>query len=229
MTLVSLGLETPDFPGSIVAKTYGMNADKLSSTVDNTGIYDIMYETLFGVTPEEAASQEKETETNLVSGTPDGDILISGIDGFAGNGSTVFAGAGNDEIDLVFGGGTKNRVDAGSGDDIVYLSNQNRVLGGAGDDKFFATGGENIISGGTGADQFWIVSGEIPEAANTIVDFEIGSDVIGILGSAGLGIDASTLELTEMDGNTKVAFGENTLAMINGVTGLDIDSSVVFA
>ena len=220
---------TPDFPGSIVAKTYGMNADKLPSTVDNTGIYDIMYETLFGVTPQEAASQETETETNLVSGTPDGDILIPGIDGFDGNGSSVFAGAGNDEIDLAFGGGN-NRVDAGSGDDTIYLSQNDRALGGAGDDKFFVgSGSGNIISGGEGADQFWIVSGEIAEAANTIVDFEIGTDVIGILGSAGLGIDASTLELTEMDGNTKVAFGENTLAMLNGVTGLNIDTSVVFA
>ena len=55
-------------------------------------------------------------------------------------------------------------------------------MGGAGDDKFFVgSGGGNIISGGEGADRFWIVSGEIAEAANTIVDFEIGSDVIGIL------------------------------------------------
>ncbi len=165
---------------------------------------------------------------SLASGTAEADILIAGID-FKGNGDTVFAGAGDDEIDLAFGGGSKNRVDAGSGNDVIYLSNQNRVIGGEGDDKFFATGGGNTISGGAGADQFWIVSGEIVESANTIVDFEAGSDVIGILGSAGLGIDASTLELTEMDGSTKVAFGENTLAMINGVTGLDIDSSVVFA
>jgi glycerophosphoryl diester phosphodiesterase len=39
---------TPDFPGSIVAKTYGMNADQLPSTLDNTEIYRLMYQTLFG-------------------------------------------------------------------------------------------------------------------------------------------------------------------------------------
>lgn len=39
---------TPDFPGSIVSKTYGMNADLLDSTIDNTEIYRIMYQTLFG-------------------------------------------------------------------------------------------------------------------------------------------------------------------------------------
>jgi len=41
---------TPDFPGGIVAKTYGMNADLLPSTLDNTEIYKIMYQTLFGPT-----------------------------------------------------------------------------------------------------------------------------------------------------------------------------------
>ncbi|MEM9927226.1 MAG: alkaline phosphatase [Cyanobacteria bacterium P01_D01_bin.50] len=217
---------TPDVPGSIVAKTYGLNADKLPSTVDNTGIYDIMYETLFGMTPDEAASSEK-TETNLISGTPQADTLIAGID-FTGDNNAIFTGAGDDEIDLVYGG-DNNRVDAGSGNDVIYLSNQNRALGGEGDDKFFVSGGGNILSGGEGADQFWIVNGEIPQSGNTIVDFEVDTDVIGILGSASLGIDASTLELTEMDGNTKVAFGDNTLAMVNGVTGLDVDTSVVFA
>ncbi|MGF1534976.1 MAG: alkaline phosphatase [Elainellaceae cyanobacterium] len=39
----------PDFAGSIVSKTFGLNADLLPATVDNTGIYRIMYETLFDV------------------------------------------------------------------------------------------------------------------------------------------------------------------------------------
>ncbi|MEM6400187.1 MAG: esterase-like activity of phytase family protein, partial [Cyanobacteria bacterium P01_D01_bin.116] len=168
-------------------------------------------------------------ESKLVAGSDGEDLFIAG-DNFEGNNNILFAGSGNDEIDLAFGG-INNRVDAGSGDDIIYVGNQNRVLGGEGDDKFFvqSDGGNNILSGGAGADQFWIVSGEIPEAGNTVVDFEIGIDVIGILGSAGLGIDSNTLELNEMDGNTEFAFGGNTLAVINGVTGLDVNTSVEFA
>jgi glycerophosphoryl diester phosphodiesterase len=172
-------------------------------------------------------SEESQEESILVAGSDGEDLFIAG-DNFEGDNNILLAGAGNDEIDLAFGG-SNNRVDAGSGDDIVYLGNQNRVLGGEGDDKFFASGGDNIISGGAGADQFWIVTAEIPESANTIVDFEVGTDVIGILGSAGLGISSNTLELTEMDGNTKIAFGGNTLAMVNGVTGLDVGDSFVFA
>ncbi|MBE9212791.1 alkaline phosphatase [Plectonema cf. radiosum LEGE 06105] len=254
---------TPDFAGSIVSKAHGLNADQLPPTADNTDMYRLMYQTLFGVEPEEVAEQE----SNLVSGTSEDDTLIPGIsENFNGLNNTVFTGAGNDEIDLAFGG-NNNRVNAGSGDDVIYVGNQNRVfggagndefeatdsigenrmsggegndifylgmndraLGGAGDDKFFVqSGGDNILSGGMGADQFWIVSAELPEAANTIIDFEIGTDVIGILGSASLGIDASTLELNVVDGNTEIGFAGNTLAMLNGVTGLDVNTSVVFA
>ncbi|MGF1673973.1 MAG: hypothetical protein ACFCUV_09850 [Rivularia sp. (in: cyanobacteria)] len=259
---------TPDFPGSIVSKTYGMNADKLPSTLDNTEIYELMYETMFGVAPQLVAEQQ---ETELVSGNTDGSPLIATLNGsFDGINDTVFTGAGNDEIDVlstsliagrnrinsgsgddiifisskdnrVFGGAGNDELDAtdsmggnrmsgGEGDDIFYLGMNDRALGGAGDDQFYVqSGGDNILSGGTGADQFWIVSAELPEAANTIIDFEIGTDVIGILGSASLGIDASTLELNVVDGNTEIGFAGQTLAMLNGVTGLDINTSVVFA
>ncbi len=196
---------------------YGFQVPGIEGLIDQVHIAEAQFAAFENDTTSTPDSDSK-TPT-LVSGTPQADTLIGGID-FKGVGNTIFTGAGDDEIDLAFGG-NNNRVDAGSGNDVIYLSNQNRALGGEGDDKFFAHGGNNILSGGKGADQFWIVSGEIPEAANTIVDFEVGIDVIGILGSASLGIDANTLKLTEMDGNTKVAFGDNTLAMINGVTALD--------
>ncbi|MBA4444223.1 calcineurin-like phosphoesterase, partial [Cylindrospermopsis raciborskii CS-506_C] len=55
--------------------------------------------------------------------------------------------------------------------------------GGEGDDRFFVgEGGGNIISGGAGADQFWILTDDPTKlkASNTIVDYTIGTDVIGI-------------------------------------------------
>ncbi len=69
---------TPDFSGSIVAKAEGLNADKLPATVDNTGIYELMYETLFEVelesrnpapTPAPAATAET---GNVIFIHPDG-------------------------------------------------------------------------------------------------------------------------------------------------------------
>ncbi|MBD2535936.1 alkaline phosphatase [Nostoc flagelliforme FACHB-838] len=258
---------TPDFPGSIVSKTYGMNADKLPSTLDNTEIYKLMYQTMFGVTAEEAAAQQ---ETKLVSGTSQGDQLIAGDATFDGINDSVFAGAGNDEVDTqtvsssiagsnrislgsgddviyvnkgdrAFGGDGNdifdatdgkggNRLSGGAGDDVFYLGKDDRALGGDGDDKLYVQfGGNNLISGGKGKDQFWIVSGELPEAANTILDFEKGTDVIGILGSASLGINANTIAVNTVGGNTAIAFGGETLATLNGITDVDVNTSFVFA
>ncbi|MBF2067777.1 MAG: alkaline phosphatase [Calothrix sp. C42_A2020_038] len=254
---------TPDFPGSIVSKTYGMNADKLPSTLDNTKIYDLMYQTLFGVTPQFAATQQ---ETNLVSGTSGNDILIAGAPGssFDGINDTVFTGAGNDEVDvrtatspiagrnrinlgagndivfvsrndIVFGGdgndifdatGARggNRMSGDAGDDIFFLGSNDRALGGDGNDKFYVqSGGGNLLSGGAGADQFWIANAELPSQANTILDFQVGTDVIGILGSASLGISASTLNLSQVGDNTEIGFGSRTLAVLTGIQATDLN------
>ncbi|MBV6622949.1 MAG: hypothetical protein KI793_08355 [Rivularia sp. (in: Bacteria)] len=205
-----------------------------------------------------------EPKYNLVSGTSGDDLLIAGID-FDAVGNTIFTGAGDDEVDLF--GGNKNRVNAGSGNDVIYVSSKDRVFGGAGDDEFDATdgmgknrmsggigndvfylgkndrafggkgkdkffvqsGGGNILFGGKGSDEFWIVNQEISQFPNTIVDFEVGNDVIGILGSSSLGIDTSTLKLNEVDSNTEIAFSGKILAILNGVTGLDIETSIVLA
>ncbi len=236
-----------------------------SEGIDNNEVILLELDKALNLDPRLGRSAMEPEESKLVAGSDGEDLFVAG-DNFEGNNNSLFAGSGNDEIDLAFGG-SNNRVNAGSGDDVIFVGNQNRVFGGAGNDEFDATDGMggnrisggmgddifylgmndralggagddqfyvqsgdgNILSGGMGADQFWIVSGELPEAANTIVDFEVGNDVIGILGSAGLGIDASTLELNVVDGNTEVGFAGNTLAMLNGVTGLDINTSVVFA
>ncbi len=235
-------------------EAYGEQIPGIDGLVDQVHIAEAM-----------SASVQEDNEFQLVSGTAGNDELISGIGDFDGKNDTIFTGAGNDEIDLAFGDGRKNRANGGSGDDTIYVSRRDRVFGGAGNDEFDATegmgknrmsggmgddtfylgmddralggegndkffvqsGGDNILSGGEGADQFWIVNAEIPESMNTIVDFEMGTDVIGISGSVGISGFAD-LTLTEMGGNTEIAFGGNALAMLNGVTGLE-ESSFAFA
>jgi glycerophosphoryl diester phosphodiesterase len=253
---------TPDFPGSIVAKAHGMNADKLPSTLDNTEIYNVMYQTMFGVTPEFAASQQA---TQVVSGTTGADILIAGAANttFDGINDTVFTGAGNDEIeaqtvsspiagrnridsgsgndtifagnnDVVFGSSGNDyleardvsgyRLSGGVGDDTFYLGSNGRALGGDGKDKFYVSlGGGNLISGGAGADEFWIVNAELPKAANTVLDFQKGTDVIGVLG-----ISSSSLTLNVLNGNTEIGLLGQTVAIVNGVTGLNVNTNFVF-
>ncbi|MEM6755141.1 MAG: calcium-binding protein, partial [Cyanobacteria bacterium P01_C01_bin.38] len=108
-----------------------------------------------------------------------------------------------------------NRIYASSGDDTVILASSDRIVGGEGDDKFFAmSGGDNVITGGAGADQFWIATAEIPESANIITDFTSGEDVLGI---AGLGIGFDDLSITQQDDNTLIAANGSELAILQGI------------
>ena len=147
----------------------------------------------------------------------------------AGN-NRVDAGSGNDEIfvhtnDRLFGGDGNdifqatdskggNRMSGGAGDDFFYLGFGDRALGGDGNDQFFAgSGGNNLLSGGAGADIFNIVmAGAIPTAANTILDFQSGTDLIQLNGlGAAFGIGNLTLS-----GNN-IAIGSSVIATLTGV------------
>ncbi|KRH96712.1 calcium-binding protein [Cylindrospermopsis sp. CR12] len=145
------------------------------------------------------------------------------------DGDRIFGGSGNDEI---FATDAKDyRLSGGSGNDDFYLGANGRALGGDGDDKFFVSeGGGNVISGGAGADQFWIATGDIPKVdnknvANTIVDFQIGTDVLGIRGQV-QGFGFKDLTLT----NNDIIINGNTIATLIGVnTSTLTASNFVFA
>jgi glycerophosphoryl diester phosphodiesterase len=64
---------------------------------------------------------------------------------------------------------------------------------------------------------------ELADAANTILDFQIGVDMISIAGASGLGISEGTLVLNQVGGNTEISFADQTFAILNGITGLDIN------
>ena len=129
----------------------------------------------------------------------------------------AFGSDGNEEFDARDGKG-ENRMSGGAGDDTFYLGSNDRALGGNGNDKFFVgLGGGNLLSGGAGADQFWIVNAELPKAANTVLDFQVGTDVIGISGAKSLGITTANLTLTQVGSDTSIMFGGQTLAMLSGI------------
>jgi uncharacterized protein YjiK/2',3'-cyclic-nucleotide 2'-phosphodiesterase (5'-nucleotidase family) len=165
-----------------------------------------------------------------------GNDRIDAVTGVAGNGNNrIDAGSGNDLIyiadaDRVFGSAGDDELDAtdaknyrasgGAGNDTFYLGTNGKALGGDGNDKFFATsgnglgGGGNTISGGAGVDQFWIASGDAPTTANTILDFQIGTDVIGI---QGIGATAANVVLTQVGADTTIGLGTQTLAILKGI------------
>jgi phospholipase/lecithinase/hemolysin/DNA-binding XRE family transcriptional regulator len=136
---------------------------------------------------------------------------------FVNKSDRAFGSDGNDIFDARDGQGN-NRMSGGAGDDIFYLGANDRALGGDGNDIFrVSLGGGNLISGGAGADQFWIVNAELPKAANTVLDFQLGTDVIGIQGAVSLGITTSTLQLNQVGADTAIVFNNQTLATLTGI------------
>lgn len=139
-----------------------------------------------------------------------------------GSNQLVFAGNSNDTIDAFTGEGN-NRIYAGSGDDTLILGEGDRLFGGNGSDRFFVTaGGNNTITGGRGEDQFWIATAELPDAANTITDFTIGEDVIGL---AGLKIGFGDLTLTQNGDDALIGVNDNDLAVLKGIDITDLSES----
>jgi 2',3'-cyclic-nucleotide 2'-phosphodiesterase (5'-nucleotidase family) len=157
----------------------------------------------------------------LFSGAGEDIIDIASLSGFA---NRIFTGSGNDAIyagsrDVITGGscddeiwaidGDGNRLSAGLGNDTFIIgSSANRALGGAGDDKFYVLGGAgtNHLNGGAAADQFWLVSeiGDLPAAKQFVMDFQLGSDKVGLAGVA-----FSSLSFSQL--------GSDTLLKVAGV------------
>lgn len=167
---------------------------------------------------------EKESEElTEVFGTSANDTLEAGLtDGFSTSNNLVFAGAGDDLIDLAESEGN-NRVYGDGGNDIFLLGVSDRLVGGDDSDSFYTiTGGNNVATGGEGADQFWIANAAFPESANTITDFESDVDVIGI---SGLGIGFEDLSITQDGDNALIAAKDRELAILLGVEAASLNTS----
>ncbi len=160
----------------------------------------------------------KDTVDSVIGGALAGSNRVdagSGADTiFVANNDRVFGESGDDVFEATDASGY--RVSGGAGKDIFYLGTNGRALGGDGDDKFFVgSGGGNLLSGGAGADQFWIYNAEAPASSNTVLDFQIGTDVLGISGASFKFADLIRA------GNT-IAFGGNTIATLT-----EIDTSTL--
>jgi len=146
---------TPDFPGSIVSKTYGMNADLLPSTLDNTEIYRQMYRSLFGVEPSSNVKQGT-AGNDFLYGNESDDVIFA-----LGGNNNIFAAEGNNVVtasngdDRVYTGAGDDTIQVGDGDNVVYAGEGDNsistgegddlIVAGAGDDNIFAGDGRNLV------------------------------------------------------------------------------------
>ena len=89
--------------------------------------------------------------TKLVTGTPETDDVIGGTN------DVIYTGAGDDVVDVPAGGvlAGYNRINTGSGADVIFVNDGDRANGGSGDDYFDAIEASGYrLSGGKGDDTF---------------------------------------------------------------------------
>ena len=136
-----------------------------------------------------AGKDEVDLKTNTISFAVGNNRIDTGSGNdkiFVSQGDRVFGGDGDDIFEATEGKGG-NRMSGGAGNDFFYLGAGDRALGGDGNDQFFVSSGSNagnnLLSGGAGADIFNIITaGTIPSASNTILDFQSGTDSLGVTG-----------------------------------------------
>ena len=188
----------------------------------------------------------------------DGDTNNNLIIGSTGN-NTLAGNLGNDEIfggdgDDILRGDLNNRRAQGNvpgGDDILHGGNGNDRIGGksgndqlfgdAGNDRLWGDDGDDLLRGGLGND---ILTGDnfsgrqgsdtfvlaIGEGTDTILDFQIGTDLIGLAD----GLTPEVLDIVQGTGNlrkdTLISVGEEVLGIFTGINAseLSIDTGNIF-
>jgi serralysin len=142
-----------------------------------------------------------------------------------GKGSDLVMGEfGNDVLN---GNNNNDTVEGGEGDDTVRGGRENDLLfGGNGSDVLIGDRGQDQMTGGFGSDAF-VLNGifqELPtsvSAADIILDYEIGIDLIDIGGFAPASIIGEPVSLT-IDGNP----GLPSLAIRSGASYLGVIANV---
>jgi Ca2+-binding RTX toxin-like protein len=110
-------------------------------------------------------------------------------------------GAGDDYLvggdDAIMEGGSAASSFPDFGDQmrriIDRMNDHDTLRGGAGDDTLDGESGRDVLEGGAGADTFVLGTGQTPFHADTILDFEAGTDTI-VLAAASSGPLAEGVE-----------------------------------
>jgi serralysin len=148
---------------------------------------------------------------DVLDGRAGKDMLYGGIasdfmDGGEGNDS-LFGDAGGD---FMRGGGGGDYMDGGSGSDVLHGNN--------GDDLLNGGLGEDVLSGGAGADVFRFAVTD--QKTDVVQDFTVGEDKISL--TTGVSVDfVIASAITTAGGSTIINVGNNTLHIIDNVTGIN--------
>jgi hypothetical protein len=188
---------------------------------------------------------------NVINGTSLSETLVGTslddrINGFGGH-DTIVGGLGKDQIygddgndtligdlnnnvltggsmgmdDIIYGGTGSDRINGCGGNDYLYgEAGSDQIWGDGGNDRLYGGLGNDILTGGLGRDTFAVSKGE---GTDTIRDFQIGQDYIGLVG----GLKLNQLSIIQQGSNTSIIDNSNnqTLAILAGVNATTFLSS----
>ncbi|MGD1809767.1 FG-GAP-like repeat-containing protein [Dapis sp. BLCC M126] len=153
-----------------------------------------------------AFMEENGFSVDLLFGSFNEDILMGNDsdEHLYGRGSNDFL-LGENGIDSIFGGADNDSILGGRSNDQLWgEAGDDTIWGGKGDDLLNGGLGQDILNGGDGSDTFVLALGE---GTDTIIDFALGEDLIGL--AAGLSFQQLTLEGSE------IIAGDEVLATLN--------------
>ena len=127
----------------------------------------------------------------------------------AENGKDTVIGTAGD--DILRGGNGKDTLLGNGGDDTLFGGNGADILNGG--------GGNDTLNGGNGNDIF--VLSRTGNGTDTIQDFAVGQDQIGLLG----GLSFGQLSFANVNGSAAIRLGTETLALLTGVTANQLVAS----
>jgi fimbrial isopeptide formation D2 family protein len=146
-----------------------------------------------------------------IEGGEGNDTLVgsNGVPGSPDDGNDTLVGGNGD--DLMFGNEQDDILGAGGGNDVVFGGQGNDAIAGeAGNDLIYGDVGDDLISGGAGADVFVLAIGT---GTDTIVDFEVGVDLLGLAGE----LTFEQLTFTQEEGITIVGVGDVPIVRLSGI------------
>ncbi|WP_198011348.1 M14 family zinc carboxypeptidase [Synechococcus sp. PCC 7335] len=236
-------IDTTDFmPGRYTIFVEGQDAD------GNWGVPTAVFLDIVP-TPANATVMEGSAlaETLVGQGQPDVIYALGGDDTVAGGlGNDVLFGEDGDDVlrgdrnsrnpggaaggdDIIYGGNGSDRIGGKSGNDSLYGdAGDDFIWGDDGDDLIWGGRGNDVLtgddnSGGSGSDTFVLAFGD---GTDTITDFEVGTDLIGLFGTLNFG----QLSVSQAEQNAQIEFGDETLAILLGIEAEALtESSFVLA
>jgi hypothetical protein len=192
----------------------------------STTVYDVGSNVIEGTDAGETLVGGRTTNDLILANA--GNDIVAGELGddviFGGDGDDILRGDRNSSNpggrkggdDIIFGGAGNDRIGGKAGND--------RLFGEAGDDQIWGDDGDDFLrgglgndilvgdnfSGGQGRDTFVLAVGE---GTDTILDFEVGVDFIGLADGLTLG----QLSVYQQESNAVIQVGSETLAILNNV------------